>query len=74
MSKKIKQLKCGANGDGFTFHLEEVEGYYESEELDNYLKQIADLLKIPSSCQFDPQTAFVAIQELIQNEKLKRSD
>lgn len=72
--EKIKQLKCGANGDGFTFNLEEVEDHYESEELDNYLQEIANLLKIPSANSFDPQTAFVAIQELIQNEKLKRSD
>ena len=72
--KKIKKLKFGANGDCFTVNLEEVEGYYESEELDNYIQQIADLLKIPSSCQFDPKTAFVFLQELIKNEQLKRSD
>ena len=64
--EKIKQLKCGANGDGFTFNLEEVEDSYESKELDNYIQQIADLLKIPSSNSFDPQSASIAIQELMQ--------
>ena len=50
-----KEIKCGANGDGFTFEVEEVEGYLESEGLNCYLQEIADLLGVSCADNFDPR-------------------
>ena len=49
------ELKCGANGDGFTFQVKEVEGYLESEGLDCYLQEIADTLGLSCADNFDPR-------------------
>lgn len=68
------ELKCGANGDGFTFRVKEVEGYLESEGLDCYLQEIADTLGLSCADHFDPNGARSALYTFIDQFKDGVSD
>ena len=60
------EIKCGANGDAFTFDLEVNDSYEnngkvilvcESDGLNDYLQQLADIMGVSKEESFDPKTA-----------------
>ena len=60
------EIKCGANGDAFTFDLEVNDSYEnngkvilvcESDGLNDYLQQLADTMGVSKEDSFDPKTA-----------------
>lgn len=69
-----KELKCGANGDGFTFEVEEVEGYLESEGLNCYLQEIADTIGVSCADNFDPRGVRYALYDFTDQFKDGVSD
>ena len=63
---KKMEIKCGANGDAFTFDLEVNDSYEnngkvilvcESDGLNDFLQQLADIMGVSKEESFDPKTA-----------------